>query len=681
MNDLLQTARLLKSQGIACIPCREDKTPNLSTWSPYREVLPTDEQLEKWFNNPETTSIAIVAGQVQCLDIDTKNHEKGTHFFKEDFLKSVQESGLQDLIGNCVIQQTPSGGFHIIWKCTPKDRNQIIAKVKIRKKLKPIIETRGEGGYFLIYPSPGYKILSSSIFEIPEISESDRESIYQAARNSVQNDGMEGDKLQHCSVSNGSESAGQNGEKMGAGQRSTERKNSAPSNPEKYFEKSNLETGEKPGEAYNQNSDLPALLRKHGWTQLGNSKHWRRPGKNEGVSATWDAMEHCPGRLWVFSTSTEFEPEKAYTPFQCYAILEHGSDFKQAAKVLYQQGYGSRAKPSQAQKQDSSEPRSGSSSEPSRFPPILSWGEEEDEEWLTPPELIKGMLYRGAKGMVAGPSKSRKTFVLTDLAVSVASGLPWLGFDTISCPVIYINLELQNFAYRSRRRQIQKAKNHVQDIPLFSWHLRGYAMTLEAIQEQLIRVCKLEGIGLIVLDPIYKIGDAGDENNAKEVGRLLNEFERLGKECNASTVFAHHYAKGTASDKSAIDRASGSGVWARDPDCMLFFSPHEEEDCMIVETSLRNFEGCSPFCVRWTYPTWEIDTSLDPADHKGVKKKGAESGSMFSGPALKKVLDDLNYFQVRSNNVQEIAELAGVSQRTVWRAWNTIKGKGKNVSK
>ena len=115
---------------------------------------------------------------------------------------------------------------------------------------------------------------------------------------------------------------------------------------------------------------------------------------------------------------------------------------------------------------------------------------------------------------------------------------------------------------------------------------------------------------------------------------------------------------------------------------MLFFSPHEEEDCMIVETSLRNFEGLSPFCVRWTYPTWEIDSGLDPADHKGAKKKTSDGGgSMFSGPTLKKVLDDLNYFQVRSNNVQEIAEFAGVSQRTVWRAWNTIKGKAKSVSK
>lgn len=652
MNDLYSTARLLRDQGIACIPCRDDKTPNIPTWKPYMEILPSDEDLKRWFSDPKSTHIAIVAGQVHCIDIDTKNHSLGTHFNKE-FAGRANEFGLGELLAALPVQKTPSGGLHILFKSDTKERNQVLARGRIRKnKYKPIIETRGEGGYFLISPSPGYEFLSSDVFNIPFLNDEDRSALVELAR--TFDEGMDGSKVQLSdSISEPSQVA-QNGGKTPSNAKGTNTKNL------------------KPGDAYNESANLPGLLRDHGWTQLGNTHYWRRPGKDKGVSATFNAMPNCPGRLWVFSTSTEFEAEKAYTPFQCYAILEHGGDFAKAAKVLASQGFGERLTPNQTDKQDGSE--SGSDLEPSRFPPILSYDQEEKEEWTTPPELIHGMLYRGAKGMVAGPSKSRKTFLLTDLAISVASGLNWMGCATSLCPVIYINLELQSFAFRTRRRQIQKAKGHLKNIPLFTWHLRGYQTTLDAIRKHLIDVCLKEGIGLIVLDPIYKLGDAGDENNAKEVGRLLNAFEAIGQECNASTIFAHHYAKGTASDKSAIDRASGSGVWARDPDCMVFFSPHEEDDSMIVETSLRNFEGMPPFCVRWDYPLWEIDTQLDPLEHKGSRKKNdKKQDSLFNQMVLKKILTDLNYFRVHRANVAEIAEAAGVSERTVWSYWKIMK--------
>ncbi|MBE7504305.1 MAG: AAA family ATPase [Verrucomicrobiales bacterium] len=122
------------------------------------------------------------------------------------------------------------------------------------------------------------------------------------------------------------------------------------------------------------------------------------------------------------------------------------------------------------------------------LPPILSLDQEEAADWPTPEEIVQGILYRGAKGMIAGPSKSRKTYILTDLAISVAAGVPWLGFPTTKCPVLYVNIELQSFAFRDRRRAIAQIKLTRQDgLPLWSWHLRGYGVSLTADPEDAAR--------------------------------------------------------------------------------------------------------------------------------------------------------------------------------------------------
>ncbi len=50
------------------------------------------------------------------------------------------------------------------------------------------------------------------------------------------------------------------------------------------------------------------------------------------------------------------------------------------------------------------------------------------EDEPDPPQLIEGILFQGAKMIIAGPSKSRKTWNLTDLAIAVSLGAPWCGY-------------------------------------------------------------------------------------------------------------------------------------------------------------------------------------------------------------------------------------------------------------
>jgi hypothetical protein len=253
----------------------------------------------------------------------------------------------------------------------------------------------------------------------------------------------------------------------------------------------------------------------------------------------------------------------------------------------------------------------------------------------------------------------------------VAAGVPWIGFPTTAVPVLYVNLELQAFAFRERRQQIQEHKlSAMRKLPLFSWHLRGYGVTLFTIRERLLRFCQQEGIGLIIFDPTYKLNQHGEENCAEPVGRLLNDYEQVGREADASVVFGHHFAKGDASAKHSIDRASGSGVWARDPDAIMMLTPHQEEDCMVMEMHLRNFPQQPAFVLRWAYPCWQRAPEADPA-----ALMGAKGGKGQAGRTAALTLEQLDAFlaipSLKDLSKTELANLAAkvfaVAPRTIWR--------------
>jgi len=128
------------------------------------------------------------------------------------------------------------------------------------------------------------------------------------------------------------------------------------------------------------------------------------------------------------------------------------------------------------------------------------------------------------------------------------------------------------------------------------------------LEEQLAR----HQFGLIILDPAYKVLGDRDENANGEIASLMNEFEALAQSCGAAVVLAHHFAKGDSTVKSAMDRMSGAGAWARDPDSIVVLTPHEEENCFTVTSILRNLPQLPEFVVEWQFPLMRIASELNP---------------------------------------------------------------------
>lgn len=191
------------------------------------------------------------------------------------------------------------------------------------------------------------------------------------------------------------------------------------------------------------------------------------------------------------------------------------------------------------------------------------------------PELIEGVLRQGHKMLLSGPSKAGKSFALIELATAINEGGYWFGHKCKKGAVFYVNLEVDRPSFIGRLIEVREALNMSQSPEpdlLRLWHLRGVAMPLDKLVPKLIRRIKDEQYLAVIIDPIYKVL-TGDENNASDMAAFCNQFDKICRSIGASVIYCHHHSKGQQSGKSAMDRASGSGVFARDPDALVDFLP------------------------------------------------------------------------------------------------------------
>jgi len=229
------------------------------------------------------------------------------------------------------------------------------------------------------------------------------------------------------------------------------------------------------------------------------------------------------------------------------------------------------------------------------------------------PELIEGILREGHKMMLAGPSKAGKSFSLIELAICISHGVPWMGrFICKKGKTLYINMELDRSSCFDRFNRIREAmglNDKDNFAPCMVWNLRGHVVTLDKLTPAIIRRAKYKGYAAIIIDPIYKVL-TGSENSAYAMAQFCNYFDRIATECNCAVIYCHHHSKGDQSWKRSMDRASGSGVFARDVDALLDMTELELPQCRQregvtawrVTATLREFPSFPPVDVWFDYP-------------------------------------------------------------------------------
>lgn len=302
--------------GLCVLPANlAEKRPALPAWKQYQRRLPTERQVTAWFADgpPVCVLAGAVSGNLEMIDFDN-----GGELFEP--WRQLVESESPGLLDRLVVERSQSGGRHAVYRCEsaiPGNR-KLAQRVIVVPSAEPVvihgkrhvprlvagryeitltlIETRGDGGLFLCAPTIGYTLEQGTFDEIPVLTEAEQAILIEAAY--ALNEAMPPvERRRALSAANG-----------------------------------------RPGDDFNERGNVRDLLERHDWQLVrgGENEYWRRPGKDQGWSATLR-----DGIFYVFSSNAApFEPDKAYAPFTVYTLLEHAGDFAAAAAALRTEGFG-----------------------------------------------------------------------------------------------------------------------------------------------------------------------------------------------------------------------------------------------------------------------------------------------------------------------------------------------------
>lgn len=304
--------------GLSIIPIKRDGSKGaLVEWKQYEERIATEDELSTWVRwGVEGWGMVCgkVSGNVEVLDFD----EPG--FFTE-WREQIDDT----LYNRLVIQNTPSGGRHVIFRAPMVEHNQRLARTINREtgKVSTAIETRGEGGQILVEPTTGayhetgrpYRIAQGSLLAIPEITLEERGQMFAAA--TVLNEYWPETKQPKQEPGDGNGEFGSYDDPMA------------------------------PGNVFNREASWEEVLEPAGWKALysrNGRTAWQRPGKDgKGASAVTGGKSKRNGfaGLYVFSSNAEpFNVDSGYSKFGAYGLLYHGGNFSDAAVELNRLGYG-----------------------------------------------------------------------------------------------------------------------------------------------------------------------------------------------------------------------------------------------------------------------------------------------------------------------------------------------------
>ena len=464
--DPLTAAQAYAAAGICVIPLRTDgsKAPALPAWKQYEHHQPDPADLCRWFSEGRHGIGLIngaVSGNLETLDFD----EPGLY---ERFETLCLEQGREELVGRLPLVATPSGGRHLLYRCTELvDGNQKLAQRLVGGSLETLIETRGEGGYIVAPGSPvgchpagtPYRFLRGGPASLPRITPEERRWLLTVA--ALFNEHLPPTCIRDAPAPQSRRGAAQS-------RVSDQSRAAGPHAP-----------GLMPGEDYNARGDYEAVLEAHGWRRLGEAVGkglWQRPGKTgPGLSATSNYAGS--GVFYVFSANAApFEPQVAYPPFAVYTLLEHGGDFSNAARALIADGFGDKgseasalAQPLIASKNSLKNSLPGTSAPPVPRKTIAQRVVDlADVESPTELPLLFGQyLLKGHQHWLTGQTSIGKSTLIYNLATSLAEGKDLWG---IACPqttVLYLDTESGDFGRAHKVERLYQGAAKVRNRLLF----------------------------------------------------------------------------------------------------------------------------------------------------------------------------------------------------------------------
>jgi len=236
-----------------------------------------------------------------------------------------------------------------------------------------------------------------------------------------------------------------------------------------------------------------------------------------------------------------------------------------------------------------------------------SYAELLGKEIEQPGWMIKDVWQRTSHGMIAGEPKTYKSVIATDMAVSVASGKPFLGQFPVEHqgPVMYIQEENSPWLVKDRVTKISHTRgalngsakmngsvlsvNMPLELPLYFLNNQGFDFTNEEDRQFLENsIAEIKPV-LIIFDPLYLMLGDKDESSSRDIRPVLNWLLTLRYTYKTSVIVIHHWNKSGKSERGG-QRMLGSVLWHGWVESALYTKVINEQQHQIeVEREFRSF--------------------------------------------------------------------------------------------
>jgi RecA-family ATPase len=243
--------------------------------------------------------------------------------------------------------------------------------------------------------------------------------------------------------------------------------------------------------------------------------------------------------------------------------------------------------------------------------------------------VIEGLARLGEVVNIVAATKIGKSWLALLLLLCVSTGRDWLGRRTTKGRVLLLDNELHTETIQNRIHAVATAAGIVQrpDDAAFDYiELRGEAVGIGDIECQL-SAFQPGDLTLIVMDAKYRFFSKGmEENSNDDQTAFHNACDRLAKRLNCVIVLVHHSTKGDQGGKAVVDVGSGGGSQARAADCHLVLRPHEGgDDLCVLDAELRTFKKVESQTLRWSFPLWSVDESVEATVKQAQTRNDATS--------------------------------------------------------
>jgi hypothetical protein len=503
----------------------------------------TSEEAQRWID-AGVTSWAVANGAVSnnlaTLDFDEKHYE-GLYDRWYERLSEEQKA----ILATTVISTTRNKGHHVRYFTETSQPTIKLSRSVVDGKVETTSEVRGEGSYALVPPSDGYEFIQGDLDGIPLVTDEMHEAFIDILRtfNEIEDEPA----------------------------------------TEYEYKATDVTVGDRPGDRFNANATWEEILAPHEWVNVSGNQ-WRRPGKEagEGISATTD--HNGVPMLYVFSSAAiPFAQNKGYSKFHAFALLNHGGDFKAAARAAAELYPQEQNKDEELSNWLTNKPHLWTIGE------ILTH-DFGDQQWLAEMLIpIQGMT------VLSGNPGDGKTYTTIHIALCVVRNVPVFGkFKVTQGNVLMIDEEdhVRDLQNRLSYLGATEADN------IYYLSQSGFKVDKKEPLDAVLQIVKEKNIKLVVLDSLVRI-HGQEENEATAMAKVFHGLQAIIKE-GASILFTHHHKKqsgyGPANPGQML---RGSSDILAAVDCHISIEKKRDDPSRLIikQTKLRQAEALMPFEV------------------------------------------------------------------------------------